>query len=101
MKDRSSDLRHCGGRHEARVLQANRARLEDEWSWNGGAVCAGDRSIRSAMHTLSERNWRITQYRRNYAVAIEPGRDYETPFVGPTAFWDAVEFAAKKLKEGS
>jgi len=49
------------------------------------------------MHTLSERNWRVRR-QGGEVVAIEPGRDYETPFDGPTAFWDAVEYAARELK---
>lgn len=74
--------------------------LADEWSWSDGALNPTGRRVKSHMHLLSERNWRVQQYGQNEAVAIEPGREYETPFVGPDAFWEAVKFAAEELKKG-
>lgn len=45
-------------------------------------------------------NWRVgTQ--DGEVVAVEPNRDFEQVFDGgPDPFWDAVEFAAKKIREG-
>lgn len=99
MKDRSRELRRAGRRRDSRVRRGVHNRLADEWSWNEGEVRRGQGRHKSVMHTLSEQNWRIRREGRNEVVAIEPGREYETPFDGPTAFWDAVEFAATELKK--
>jgi hypothetical protein len=77
------------------------ARLADEWSWNDGAMCPTGRRVKSHMHLLSERNWRVQRCSGTQVVAIEPGREYETPFDGPDAFWAAVKFAADELKKAA
>lgn len=87
------------GRYRSRVRHAAVERLNEEWSKNDGAVTRGNRRPKSAMHTLSERNWRVKRYTPNEVVAIEPGRDFETPFFGRNAFWEAVQFAAAELRE--
>lgn len=97
MKDHGHPLRKVGRGHARRTRRGNLERLELEFATNDGSFVTHDRRVRSAMHTLSERNWRVHRQGRE-VVAIEPGRDFETPFRGPTAFWDAVEFAAGKLK---
>lgn len=79
-----------------RVRKATLERMSDEWSLNGGAT-------RPAPAKRGERatktNWRIQRYGPREVVAIEPDREYETPFYGEGAFWAAVEHAAAELKK--
>ena len=45
-------------------------------------------------------NWRVRS-ERGEVVAIEPNRDFEHVFDGDDPFMAALEYAAKKLREGS
>lgn len=46
-----------------------------------------------------KKNWRVLCH-HGEVVAVEPNRDYEQVFEGGTdPFWDAVEYAAKQLRE--
>jgi hypothetical protein len=83
------------GRYQTRVRRASVERLVDEFSRTDGAC----RPRPAVNRVFTERNWRVQRSSRNEVVAIEPGREFETPFYGQGAFWEAVQFAATKLKE--
>lgn len=101
-KDRNDPLRRTGrSRLANRVRRGRIEQLQRVWSEDGGAVHAPERHTKapSVRRALSERNWRVKRLHPREVVAIEPGGDYETPFGGPEAFWDAVQFAARELKK--
>lgn len=101
MKDRSSELRRVGGtqRYSARVRRGYRDHLQELWSENGGAVRLPGRKGKAppVRRALQDRNWLIKREGSEY-LAIEPGREYETPFA---TFDEALDFAAAKIKEGA
>lgn len=102
MRDQSVDLCRVGrpGR-DRRVLKRYKSQLSELLGADGEAVPephhgkAKARSVRTADQRV---NWRIKRLGRD-VVAIEPDGVYENPFDGPTAFWDAVEFAAAEMRK--
>lgn len=81
------------------MRRASVERLTDEFSRDDGA-CRPARRTPPSGKVLASRNWRVQRSSRQEVVAIEPGREFETPFYGQGAFWEAVEYAAAKLKGG-
>lgn len=72
------------------MLQGNRALLR-----------AGGLDGRVSVRKVREKgNWRVRS-ERGEVVAIEPDREHEHVFEGADPFMDALEYAAKQLREGN
>lgn len=99
MKDRARPLRREGSRHDTRVFHARAAQLTEQWDRDDGKPVR-KRYVQRARTRLEQTNWRIERDSQGVVVAVEPGREYETPFDGPDAFWEAVLFAAGELRGG-
>ena len=107
MKDRNSgDLRRLGrgpGGYSRRIRQGYLARLSDVWSEDQGEVRVPRRKGEAVPVRAPRRvktNWRVTCDRGD-VVAIEPNREFESVFEGgDDPFMDALEYAAKKIREG-
>lgn len=48
---------------------------------------------------LSRKNWLIERCSPQRVLAVEPGREFETPFDGPDAYQAAIDFAAAELRK--
>lgn len=87
MKDHSVELRRLGRGYARRVTAANRAVLRER------------PTVTRAEKQRDKRNWRV-ETSSGEVVAVEPERTHEHVFQGgDDPFWQAVEFAAKQLRE--
>lgn len=99
MRDTTKPLRRAGINRDARVLHARAAQLAEQWDSDGGKP-RRKHYVQRARTRLEQTNWRIERENSNTVLAIEPGREYETPFDGPDAFWEAIQYAAAELRGG-
>lgn len=106
MKDlNSGDLRRLGrgaGGYSRRIRSGYLQRLSDVWSETDGQVRepAHRKGKAGAVRkTRTKRNWRVTT-ERGEVLAIEPNREFENVFSGPDPLMEALEYAAKKIREG-
>lgn len=106
MKDRSFELRRLGrgaGGYSRRVRSGYLSRLSDVWSQDQGAVhqsAEREGKGRTVRQAHQRTNWRVGIH-DGEVVAIEPSRDFEHVFNGGgDPFQEALEYAAKQLREG-
>lgn len=88
---RKSEFRRVGRRQDVRRYQANRARAAQQ-------EVIEHRFVRK---TRVVTNWRVHRTKDGDIVAVEPNREFESVFDGgKDPFMEALEYAAKKIREG-
>lgn len=106
MKDRSFELRRLGrgaGGYARRIRSGYLQGLSDVWSEDGGAVrqsAEREGKGRTVRQAHQRTNWRVG-VSGGEVIAVEPNREFEHVFDGGgDPFMEALEYAAKQLREG-